>query len=66
MSLLSHPVSPVVSYESSQEVLPGSPRLTSFPTVSGSPASLASSMDAVSMATGSSPRRRRLQPTPLM
>uniref|UniRef100_UPI003AAEBBD8 minor histocompatibility antigen H13 isoform X1 n=1 Tax=Centroberyx gerrardi TaxID=166262 RepID=UPI003AAEBBD8 len=51
------------SYESSEEVLPGSPRLTSFPTVSGSPASLASSMDTVSMATGSSPRRRRLQPT---
>ncbi|XP_070825026.1 minor histocompatibility antigen H13 isoform X2 [Chaetodon trifascialis] len=52
------------SYESSEELLPGSPRLTSFPTVSGSPASLASSMDA--MATGSSPRRRRLPPTPHM
>ncbi|XP_025757602.1 minor histocompatibility antigen H13 isoform X3 [Oreochromis niloticus] len=51
------------SYESSEEVLPASPRLTSFPTVSGSPASLASSMDAVSVATGSSPRHRRLQPT---
>uniref|UniRef100_A0A7N6A448 Histocompatibility (minor) 13 n=1 Tax=Anabas testudineus TaxID=64144 RepID=A0A7N6A448_ANATE len=51
------------SYESAEEVLPGSPRLTSFPTVSGSPASLASSMDAVSMMTGSSPRHRRLQPT---
>uniref|UniRef100_A0AAX7UK21 Histocompatibility (minor) 13 n=1 Tax=Astatotilapia calliptera TaxID=8154 RepID=A0AAX7UK21_ASTCA len=51
------------SYESSEEVLPTSPRLTSFPTVSGSPASLASSMDAVSVATGSSPRHRRLQPT---
>uniref|UniRef100_A0A3P9K5E7 Histocompatibility (minor) 13 n=1 Tax=Oryzias latipes TaxID=8090 RepID=A0A3P9K5E7_ORYLA len=53
------------SYESSEEVLPGSPRLTSFPTVSGSPASLASSMDAVCLATGSSPLRRRLQPTSL-
>ncbi|XP_047443121.1 minor histocompatibility antigen H13 isoform X2 [Mugil cephalus] len=52
------------SYESSEEVLPASPRLSTFPTVSGSPASLATSMDAVSMATGSSStrRRRRLQP----
>lgn len=54
------------SYESTQEILPGSPRLTSFPTVSGSPASLASSMDAVSKATRSSPCRRRLQSTALM
>lgn len=58
--------SPVVSYESSQEVFPGSPRLTSFPTVSGSPASLARSMDAVSTVTGPSPYRRRPQPSPLM
>uniref|UniRef100_A0A672GI78 Histocompatibility (minor) 13 n=1 Tax=Salarias fasciatus TaxID=181472 RepID=A0A672GI78_SALFA len=46
---------------SSVEFLPTSPRLSSFPTVSGSPASLASSMDTVSMATGLSPRRRRVQ-----
>ncbi|XP_054644333.1 minor histocompatibility antigen H13 isoform X6 [Dunckerocampus dactyliophorus] len=53
------------SYESSEDVLPASPRLTSFPTVSGSPASLATSMDAVSMATDSFPRQRRLQHTSL-
>ncbi|KAM4737536.1 minor histocompatibility antigen H13 isoform 2-T2 [Anableps anableps] len=51
------------SYESSEEVLPTSPRITSFPTVSGSPASLATSMET--MATGSSPRHRRVQPTPM-
>ncbi|XP_032417157.1 minor histocompatibility antigen H13 isoform X2 [Xiphophorus hellerii] len=49
------------SYESSEEVLPASPRITSFPTVSGSPASLAASMET--MATGSSPRNRRVLPT---
>ncbi|XP_027867350.1 minor histocompatibility antigen H13 isoform X2 [Xiphophorus couchianus] len=49
------------SYESSEEVLPASPRITSFPTVSGSPASLAASMET--MATGSSPRHRRVLPT---
>lgn len=32
------------SYESSAEILPHTPRLTHFPTVSGSPASLADSM----------------------
>uniref|UniRef100_A0A8C4IDJ0 Minor histocompatibility antigen H13 n=1 Tax=Dicentrarchus labrax TaxID=13489 RepID=A0A8C4IDJ0_DICLA len=68
VALIKGELTEMFSYESSEEVLPGSPRLTSFPTVSGSPASLASSMDAVSMATGSSssPRRRRLQPTPHM
>ncbi|XP_014901200.1 minor histocompatibility antigen H13 isoform X2 [Poecilia latipinna] len=49
------------NYESSEEVLPASPRITSFPTVSGSPASLAASMET--MATGSSPRHRRVLPT---
>lgn len=49
------------SYESAEEVLPASPRITSFPTVSGSPASLAASMET--MATGSSPRHRRVLPT---
>ncbi|XP_014868526.1 PREDICTED: minor histocompatibility antigen H13 isoform X2 [Poecilia mexicana] len=49
------------SYESSEEVLPASPRITSFPTVSGSPASLAASMET--MATGSSPRHCRVLPT---
>ncbi|XP_029361281.1 minor histocompatibility antigen H13 isoform X1 [Echeneis naucrates] len=63
VALIKGELTEMFSYESSEEVLPGSPRLTSFPTVSGSPASLASSMDAVSMATGFSPSRRRLQPT---
>lgn len=66
LSLSPSSFSPSHSYESTQEILPGSPRLTSFPTVSGSPASLASSMDAVSKATRSSPCRRRLQSTVLM
>ncbi|TUW33307.1 Minor histocompatibility antigen H13 [Bagarius yarrelli] len=43
------------SYESSDEVLPHTPRLTRFPTVSGSPASLANSMQSP---LSSSPRRR--------
>ncbi|CAF94579.1 unnamed protein product, partial [Tetraodon nigroviridis] len=50
------------SFESSPEVFPGSPRLASFPTVSGSPASLARSMDAAAAVTGPSPCRRRPQP----
>lgn len=47
------------SYESSAEILPHTPRLTHFPTVSGSPASLADSMQQKL----SCPRRRR-QPSP--
>lgn len=43
------------SYESSDEMLPHTPRLTRFPTVSGSPASLANSMQSP---LSSSPRRR--------
>ncbi|KAJ4934154.1 hypothetical protein JOQ06_006959 [Pogonophryne albipinna] len=62
VALVKGELTELFSFESSEEVLPASPRLTSFPTVSGSPASLASSMDAVSMLTRSSPRRRRLQP----
>ncbi|MGH0174103.1 UNVERIFIED_CONTAM: hypothetical protein FKN15_067413 [Acipenser sinensis] len=46
-------------YESSAEVLPHTPRLTHFPTVSGSPASLANSMQQ----KPSSPRRRHHNPT---
>ncbi|TRY90306.1 hypothetical protein DNTS_017534, partial [Danionella cerebrum] len=34
-------------YELSEEVLPNTPRLTHFPTVSGSPASLANSMQNI-------------------
>ncbi|XP_036389940.1 minor histocompatibility antigen H13-like isoform X1 [Megalops cyprinoides] len=49
------------SYESSDEILPHTPRLTHFPTVSGSPASLANSMQQSSC----SPRRRRHTPTSL-
>ncbi|KFR01893.1 Minor histocompatibility antigen H13, partial [Opisthocomus hoazin] len=37
-------VTEMFSYESSAEILPHTPRLTHFPTVSGSPASLADSM----------------------
>ncbi|XP_012866329.1 PREDICTED: minor histocompatibility antigen H13 isoform X1 [Dipodomys ordii] len=37
-------VTEMFSYESSAEILPHTPRLTHFPTVSGSPASLANSM----------------------
>ncbi|XP_035236549.1 minor histocompatibility antigen H13 isoform X2 [Anguilla anguilla] len=49
------------SYESSDEILPHTPRLTHFPTVSGSPASLANSMQQSTC----SPRRRRHTPTSL-
>ncbi|OWK03120.1 HM13 [Cervus elaphus hippelaphus] len=45
------------SYESSAEILPHTPRLTHFPTVSGSPASLADSMQQKL----AGPRRRRPQ-----
>ncbi|KAK2498991.1 hypothetical protein MC885_018844 [Smutsia gigantea] len=44
-------------YESSAEILPHTPRLTHFPTVSGSPASLADSMQQKL----AGPRRRRPQ-----
>ncbi len=54
-SSLYHVPSLACSYESSDEVLPHTPRLTHFPTVSGSPASLANSM--------STPRRRRHTPS---
>ncbi|XP_061622313.1 minor histocompatibility antigen H13 isoform X5 [Phyllopteryx taeniolatus] len=54
-------LSEMFSYESSEGVLPASPRLATFPSISGSPASLAASMDAVSMATDYY-HRRRLQP----
>uniref|UniRef100_A0A8D3ECX9 Minor histocompatibility antigen H13 n=1 Tax=Scophthalmus maximus TaxID=52904 RepID=A0A8D3ECX9_SCOMX len=40
VALLKGELTEMFSYESSEEVLPGSPRLTSYPTVSGSPASL--------------------------
>ncbi|NXR09138.1 HM13 protein, partial [Semnornis frantzii] len=52
-------VTEMFSYESSAEILPHTPRLTHFPTVSGSPASLADSMQQKL----SCPRRRR-QPSP--
>ncbi|XP_055578573.1 minor histocompatibility antigen H13 isoform X3 [Falco biarmicus] len=50
-------VTEMFSYESSAEILPHTPRLTHFPTVSGSPASLADSMQQKL----SCPRRRRQQ-----
>lgn len=49
------------SYESSAEIMPHTPRLTHFPTVSGSPASLANSMQQ----KPNSPRRRRTIPSPM-
>ncbi|XP_069035496.1 minor histocompatibility antigen H13 isoform X1 [Lepisosteus oculatus] len=55
VALLKGELTEMFSYESSAEVMPHTPRLTHFPTVSGSPASLANSMQQKS----SSPRRRR-------
>ncbi|XP_067303105.1 minor histocompatibility antigen H13 isoform X1 [Pseudorasbora parva] len=54
VALLKGELSEMFSYESSDEVLPHTPRLTHFPTVSGSPASLANSMQSF----GPLPRRR--------
>lgn len=56
-SLFSVSLSVSRSYESSAEILPHTPRLTHFPTVSGSPASLADSMQQKL----AGPRRRRPQ-----
>ncbi|XP_017171155.1 minor histocompatibility antigen H13 isoform X1 [Mus musculus] len=50
-------VAEMFSYESSAVILPHTPRLTHFPTVSGSPASLADSMQQKL----AGPRRRRPQ-----
>ncbi|XP_066869744.1 minor histocompatibility antigen H13 isoform X2 [Kogia breviceps] len=50
-------VTEMFSYESSAEILPHTPRLTHFPTVSGSPASLADSMQQKL----AGPHRRRAQ-----
>ncbi|KAL2103717.1 hypothetical protein ACEWY4_000585 [Coilia grayii] len=44
VALLKGELTDMFSYESSEEVLPHTPRLTHYPTVSGSPASLAASM----------------------
>uniref|UniRef100_A0A8B9HFC4 Histocompatibility (minor) 13 n=1 Tax=Astyanax mexicanus TaxID=7994 RepID=A0A8B9HFC4_ASTMX len=60
VALLKGELTEMFSYESSEEVLPHTPRLTHFPTVSGSPASLANSMQS---SVGSSPRRRRHTPS---
>ncbi|XP_023693853.1 minor histocompatibility antigen H13-like isoform X1 [Paramormyrops kingsleyae] len=57
MALARGELTEMFSYESSEEILPHTPRLTRFPTVSGSPASLANSMQPSS--SSSSPRRRR-------
>ncbi|XP_018612291.1 minor histocompatibility antigen H13-like isoform X1 [Scleropages formosus] len=59
MALVKGELTEMFSYESSEEILPHTPRLTRFPTVSGSPASLANSMQPLP----SSPRRRRHVPT---
>ncbi|XP_048874481.1 minor histocompatibility antigen H13-like isoform X1 [Brienomyrus brachyistius] len=58
MALARGELTEMFSYESSDEILPHTPRLTRFPTVSGSPASLANSMQP-SSSSSSSPRRRR-------
>ncbi|XP_067410090.1 minor histocompatibility antigen H13 isoform X1 [Emydura macquarii macquarii] len=57
VALVKGEVTEMFSYESSAEILPHTPRLTHFPTVSGSPASLADSMQQKL----SCPRRRRQQ-----
>uniref|UniRef100_A0AAR2JD00 Histocompatibility (minor) 13 n=1 Tax=Pygocentrus nattereri TaxID=42514 RepID=A0AAR2JD00_PYGNA len=60
VALVKGELTEMFSYESSEEVLPHTPRLTHFPTVSGSPASLANSMQS---SASSSPRRRRHTPS---
>ncbi|XP_055044945.1 minor histocompatibility antigen H13 isoform X3 [Misgurnus anguillicaudatus] len=60
VALIKGELTEMFSYESTDEVLPHSPRLSNFPTVSGSPASLANSMQSFAL---SSPRcRRRTSP----
>ncbi|XP_058846905.1 minor histocompatibility antigen H13-like isoform X1 [Acipenser ruthenus] len=59
VALVKGELTEMFSYESSAVVLPHTPRLTHFPTVSGSPASLANSMQQ----KPSSPRRRHHSPT---
>ncbi|XP_051914759.1 minor histocompatibility antigen H13 isoform X2 [Hippocampus zosterae] len=58
VALIKGELTEMFSYESSEGVLPASPRLTSFPSISSSPASLSASMNAASMATDTSHRRR--------
>ncbi|XP_050959145.1 minor histocompatibility antigen H13 isoform X2 [Labeo rohita] len=60
LALFKGELTEMFSYESSGEVLPHTPRLTHFPTVSGSPASLANSMQSFGLST---PRRRRHTPS---
>ncbi|XP_073538907.1 minor histocompatibility antigen H13 isoform X1 [Phyllobates terribilis] len=55
VALIKGEITEMFSYESSAELLPHTPRLSHFPVVSGSPASLAESMQQKSC----SPRRRR-------
>ncbi|XP_042610138.1 minor histocompatibility antigen H13-like isoform X1 [Cyprinus carpio] len=60
LALFKGELTEMFSYESSDEVLPHTPRLTHFPTVSGSPASLANSMQSFDLST---PGRRRHTPS---
>uniref|UniRef100_A0A671SDN5 Minor histocompatibility antigen H13-like n=1 Tax=Sinocyclocheilus anshuiensis TaxID=1608454 RepID=A0A671SDN5_9TELE len=60
LALFKGDLTEMFSYESSDEVLPHTPRLTHFPTVSGSPASLANSMQSFGLST---PRSRRHTPS---
>ncbi|XP_064161505.1 minor histocompatibility antigen H13-like isoform X2 [Anguilla rostrata] len=55
VALVKGELTEMFSYESSEEVLPHTPRLTHFPSVSGSPANIANSMQA-------SPCRQRHTP----
>ncbi|XP_061486826.1 minor histocompatibility antigen H13 isoform X2 [Rhineura floridana] len=60
VALVKGEVTEMFSYESSAEILPHSPRLTHFPSVSGSPSSLADSMQQT---LSCSHRRRQQRPS---
>uniref|UniRef100_H9GQX9 Signal peptide peptidase like 2B n=1 Tax=Anolis carolinensis TaxID=28377 RepID=H9GQX9_ANOCA len=61
VALVKGEVAEMFSYESSAEILPHTPRLTHFPSISGSPSSLADSMQQTCSA--SSHRRRQQNPS---
>nr|XP_060627831.1 minor histocompatibility antigen H13 isoform X2 [Anolis sagrei ordinatus] len=62
VALVKGEVAEMFSYESSAEILPHTPRLTHFPSVSGSPSSLADSMQQT-CSSSSSHRRRQQNPS---
>ncbi|XP_064420695.1 minor histocompatibility antigen H13 isoform X1 [Latimeria chalumnae] len=59
VALIKGELTEMFSYESAADILPHTPRLTHFPSISGSPASLADSMQH----RPCSPRRRRHNPS---